>query len=225
MELDEMKQAWRELGERVERSGALARQVQVELKLDKTRSALRRWLWLPATEFAFGLVMLWIAGFFLAKNFAVVGSAPGGAIPSVLLLLLAMATIGVSIRQFALIGGIDFTLPVVAIQRRLSAARALRIRMSQCDLLFGLPLWPVFLVFALQCAGGYANYRALDPAWLVWNALFGLALAVALVFVARRFGGRLSRSPVLGKLAEEIAGRGLVTAMGHLDELARFERE
>lgn len=225
MELDEMKQAWQELNARIERSDALAMQVREELKLDKTRSALRRWLWLPAIEFGFGLATLWIAGFFLARNFTLVGSAPAGAIPSLLVLILAVATVVISIRQFALVGGIDYSAPVVAIQRRLSAARALRIRMTQCDLLLGLPLWPVIVAFTLQYVGGYGSYRALDSAWLAWNVLFGLALAGVLVAIARRYGERLSRSSMVGKLANEIAGHGLSVAMGQLDELARFERE
>lgn len=224
MELHEMKLAWRELSDRIERGDARTLSLQREWRLDKARSTLRRWLWLPAIEFGFGLAMIWIAGLFLARNFALIGPAPGGAIPSLLLLLLAVAAIAISIRQFALIGGIDYAGPVVAIQRRLSATRALRIRMTQCDLLLGLPLWPVFLAFVLQCIGGYASYRALDAAWLVWNALFGLMLAAALIFVARRYREQLSRSPVIGKLADEIAGQGLTAALGQLDEIAHFER-
>lgn len=225
MELDEMKSAWQELNARVERNHAFDLGTRRELKQDKVRSALRRWLWLPGIEFGFGLVTIWIAAFFLARNSALIANAPGGAIPSLLVLVGAVATVAISIRQFALIGGIDYTAPVIAIQRRLLAARALRIRVTQCDLLLGLPLWPLIVVFTWQYVVGYSSYGAFDSAWLAWNALFGLALAGALIFIARRYGEKVSRSPVIGKLADEIAGRGLVTAMGHLDELARFERE
>ncbi|MEO6968727.1 MAG: hypothetical protein ABI132_09805 [Rhodanobacteraceae bacterium] len=225
MELDEMKAAWQELNERVVRNDAVSMDIRKELKLDKAKSALRRWLWLPAVELGFGVATAVVASLFLARNAGAIDGGPPGVIPALILFVLGLATVVASICQLALVAGIDYTAPVVAIQRRLLKVRALRIRMTQCDLLFGLPLWPVFLAFALQCMGGYAAYRAFDSAWLVWNVLFGLLLAGLLVWASRRYAARLSRSIVVGKLADEIAGRGLAAAAGHLDEVARFVRE
>lgn len=225
MELDEMKQAWQELDQRVTRSEALGSSIRREMKLGEARSMLRHWAWLPSIELGVGIVTALVTGSFLGDSIKLISGEPLGAIPGAVLLLLAIATMTISIRQLTLIGGIDYASPVVTIQQRLLAVRALRIRMTQWNLLLGLPFWPVFVAFAMQCAFGYGSYRLFGLAWIGPIALFGLALMVLLIWVTRRYAASLSRSRILRKLSDEIAGRGLATAVNQLDELARFSRE
>lgn len=225
MELDEMKLAWQELDRRLQRSEALQSDLRRELSLDKTRSTLRRWLWLPGFELAISVWVVWLAGSFLGDNLAQVLAAPVGALPALILWALAAFGAAASVRQIVAVARIDYAAPVLSIQRRLALARNLRIRLTQIGLLLWLPLWPVFAVFIVQRDFGAGIYRQLGLGWLIANVGFGLLLALLLVWLARRYGERLSQWRPLRRLADSIAGGRLVAATAQLDELARFDRE
>lgn len=225
MELDEMKLVWQALDQRLDRSEALQAKLQRELSLERTRTGLRRWLWLPVIELVISLLVAWLAGGFLGDRWAQVRAAPAGALPALIVLLLAIVSTATSVRQIVAVASIDYAAPVVAIQRELARARRLRIRLTQIGLLLWLPLWPAFVVFVVQRDLGVGIYRQFGTGWLAVNVVFGLALAVALVWIARRWGERLATWSPLRWLADEIAGRRLTAANAQLEELARFDRE
>lgn len=225
MELDEMKLAWQELDRRIERNEALQAGLRRELSIDRARSALRRWLWLPVTELAISVLAAWLSGGFLAANGSRLLVAPAGALPALVLLILAVTGSAISVRQIVSVATIDYAAPVLAIQRQLVKVRCLRIRLTQVNLLLWLPLWPVFMAFLVQYGYGYGIYTQFRMHWLAANMIFGLALALLLVWIARRYGEALARWRLLRKLSDEIAGRQLVVASMRMEELTRFDRE
>ncbi|HVC17972.1 MAG TPA: hypothetical protein VNE18_11810 [Rhodanobacter sp.] len=225
MELDELKMAWREQDRRLERSEALQSSLRRELSIDRMRSALRSWLWLPGIELAISLLTAWLIGGFLADNWTQVLSTPAGAVPALVLFMLAVVSAAASARQIVSVATVDYAASVLSIQRRLAMARALRIRLTQLGLLLWLPLWPMFMVFIVQYGLGFGVYRQFDLAWLVSNVVLGLALALVLVWLTRRYGNVLGRWRPLHKLSDSIAGRKLASAVAQMDEFARFERE
>lgn len=225
MELDDMKMAWQVLDRRIERNEALQSGLRRELSIDKTRSALRRWLWLPGIELAISVLVAWLSGGFLADNWSQVLVAQAGALPALVLLILAVVGAATGVRQIVSVAIIDYAAPVMAIQCQLAMARRLRIRLTQVGLLLWLPLWPMFMAFAVQFDLGFASYRQFGFAWLGSNVGFGFALALLLVWFARRHGESLARWRPLRRLSDDIAGRQLVRAAAQMDELARFGRE
>src|SRR5258708_7163334 len=128
MELDELKPAWRELDHRIDAGVALNRRLLAEFKLDKTQSALRRWLALPLFELLSGVVTALLLGSFLAEH---IHEAKFAA-PALVLHALTVFYIAISVWQLAVVGGIDYSSPVVAIQRKLAQVRAVRVRTTQC---------------------------------------------------------------------------------------------
>jgi hypothetical protein len=225
MELDEMKAAWHELDQRLERNEALQLRLREELSIDRTRSALRGWLWLPGIELAISLLTAYLAGGFLADNWTQALSAPTGAVPALVLFLLTIVSAVASVRQIVSVTTIDYAASVLSIQHRLAMARTLRIRLTQLGLLLWLPLWPMFMVFIVQYCLDFGIYRQFNLVWLAANVLFGLALALVLVWLTRRYGRAFVRWRPLLKLSDSIAGRKLVSAAAQMDEFARFERE
>lgn len=225
MELDELKIAWQALDRRLERSEALQAALQRELSLNHTRSALRRWAWLPGSELVVSLLVAWLAGGFLGDGWPQVIAAPTGALPAGIVLMLGAISSAAAIRQLVAVFTLDYAAPVLQIQRRLAQARALRIRLTQLGLLLWLPLWPMFVVFVVQWGLGFEIYRQFAASWLLANMGFGLVLALGLVWLARRHGEALSHWRLLRWLSASIAGRGLVAAGSWVDEVARFGRE
>lgn len=225
MELDELKAAWRDLDRRLEHSEGMQSAWRQELALDRTRTALRRWLWLPGSELAVAVLLAGWAGGFLADHAGAALASPPGALPALLLWGLALAGIVAGVRQIVAVVTIDYAAPVLAIQRRLIEARRLRLGAARASLLAWLPLWPLGVVLAAQCVLGFDGYRQFGFAWLALNVALGVALDLVLVWGARRYGEALARGRVLRGLSDGMAGHGLVAATAQLEELARFGRE
>lgn len=225
MELDEMKAAWHELDQRLARSETLQWRLGRELALDRTRGALRRWLWLPAVELAISLLVTVLAAAFLAGHVTPALARPIGALPALVVMLVGAMGAATNVRQIVSIVTIDYAGSVLCIQRRLTATRRSRIRQTQLGLLLWLPLWPVFLLFGLQCGYGLDVYQQVLRVRFFGNIALGLLLALFFVWLSRRYGARLARWRPLVGLANSIAGSRLTAASADMDSLQRFEHE
>ncbi len=58
-----------------------------------------------------------------------------------------------------------------------------------------------------------------------WNLAFGLAVIPMAIWLARRYGDRLSKVKAIGYLADSIAGRDIAAVRLFLEKLRRFESE
>lgn len=61
---------------------------------------------------------------------------------------------------------------------------------------------------------GVDAYRVPGTAWLWANLLLGLAVIPVAVWVSKRFGHRLGRSPAIQRLVKDLAGQELNAAAG-----------
>ena len=192
-----------------------------ELKLDRTRSALRRLSALLAFELISGVLATLLLGSFLADHH----DTARFAIPAVVLDVAAVFTIVASARQLARIGRLDYAAPVVAIQHELAALRASRLRVNRGLLLLSPLLWTPLAIVAAKGLLGLDLYRAFGPGWIAANLAFGLAVIPLAIFVARRYATRIENFALLRHLADDIAGRSLTAATRQLEEIRRFEEE
>ena len=97
----------------------------------------------------------------------------------------------------------------------------MRIRKTKWSFLGAPLLWKPLLVVGLDALGIDA-YVHLGARYLVANLAFGLAVIPLFLWIARR--PRVQRSRLLGRIADDIAGRSLGRARAELDSLAAFER-
>lgn len=219
MELDELKAAWRELDRRMDANVELDRLIWRELKLDKTRSALRRMVGWPVVECVIDALAVLLLGVLLVEHI----EEKRFAVPFLVLQIAAFAKLAATIRQITMITGIDYAAPVVAIQRQLEALRRLRVRTTLWVLLLAPLLWTPMAIVAAHVLLRVDLYRGFGPMWIGFNLGFGVAVIVVALWIARSRAGWLRGSHVLQHLADDIAGRSLIMATGHLDEIARFE--
>jgi F0F1-type ATP synthase assembly protein I len=220
MELDDLKTTWGEMNQRLEASLAMSRAAIREVKLDKTRSALR---WLSAElgyELISGIAVALLIGWFLTRNF----DALRFAIPALGLLAFVVGTIAASIRQLATIGNLDYAGPVIAIQRPLADLHTFRVRMTRWILIVAPLLWTPLVIVVSRCLG-FDIYRGFGPTWLAWNFAFGVAFIAVALWVSHRYGPRFARTRIGRVITDSLAGRSLAAAQSRLDEIGRFERE
>ena len=214
MELDELKQAWHAMEQRLDRQQALNTQLLAESRIDRAKRHLR-WLLLgQSAQLALGLlvtvlsVRFWIANHEVPPMLAagLAGHAWG-------VLLICSAVV-----ELLLVTRIQYAQPVITVQRYLALLRRWRTRVAPW---LGLP-------FLLACMFGPMALAALgapvSTGWLVGNLVvcLGLVLAAAGFY---RWSHRPGREALAGRIDDFLGGDSLRRAREQLDELAAFERE
>ncbi len=212
MELDELKSKWAEYDRKLDVSIRLNRQLLREAYTRRAKFALWR---LAAMLAAGALCMLAIVvslGRFIALNWG----TPRIAGPAIVLDVLAIATLAALNAQIGLALSMNYNQPIAIIQKRLETLRRFRIRYIQAIFLMATLTWvPIFIVLA----------RLFDTAWVVANIAFGFLVLGIGIWVARRYGDRLSNSAFGQRFLRDLAGHNLNAASGFLATLAEFEKD
>jgi len=205
MDLDTLKATWTEHNRKLDISIRLNRRLLLAANMNRVRSPLHRFA---------------ILGQFIYQHW----TEPRFALPAILLDIWSIASVAASIRQMAMALRIDYDQPITVIQKQIESLRILRIRIIRWALLTGqLVWWTPFLIVALK---GFLNvdaYQTLGAAYLLSNVAFGLAVIPLAIWVSRKFGDRVDRSPILQRFMRELAGYNLNAANASLAALSEFE--
>jgi hypothetical protein len=221
MDFDTLQKNWAEQEQRLQRSLRLSAEALRRTSVLRTRThldRLRRWLVLALLQ---DVLFVLLFGAFVAAHVA----EPRFLVPGLALQVLAIAALSSTVRQLVLAQGVDFDTPVAAAQHRLALLRRLRLATTKWVLVLAPLIWTPLLIVALRGLLGADIWQAPLQGWLLANALFGVACVPLLLWLARRLADRLDRSPLLQRLARDLAGVNLTRAQAELDAIVEFERE
>jgi hypothetical protein len=222
MELDALKEKWAEHDRKLDVSIRLNRQLLMAANMNRVRSPLRRLAFFVGLGALIGLIGPVILGQFIYQHWA----EPRFVLPAVVLHVWVIANLAASIRQIAMALQLDYDKPIAVIQKQLESLRVLRIRITQGALLTGQVVWWIpFLIVALKGFWDVDAYKVFGTAFLLANLAVGLAIIPLAIWVSRKFGDRMGRSPVMQRLMRELAGYNLNAATGFLATLSEFENE
>ncbi|MBV8519653.1 MAG: hypothetical protein JO197_19835 [Acidobacteria bacterium] len=230
MDLDELKARLAAHDEKLDRLVRLDAARVRAMQLDKTHASLR-WL---GRGVAFELLMTIVAVVWLGDFVFTHLREPRFLVPALLVDCGAIAYLGNCIRQLAALARLDYSQPVVTVQKELGKLRILRIRTTRWTMMVSLVCWFPVLVVLVEGFFGVDLWRILGAVgaqhetfvlWLVLNVLFGVAAAGVLLWLARRYEARAERSPRLQRLMDEFAGRSLTNALRSLQAVREFETE
>jgi len=216
---DAFQRKWAEQDRKLDVSIRLNRQILSATKMNRARSALQRLAVFVALESVITFALIIVLGSFVGDHIAM----PRFVVPAAALDLFEIATLIVLIQQIRLAVHIDYSEPIAAIQKQLESLRVLRIRYIQWTLLAAPLLWTPLLIVALKGFWGVDAYKVLGAAFLLANLAFGLAIIPLAVYVSKKFGDRMGRSPIVQRLMRELAGYNLNAATGFLATVSEFE--
>jgi hypothetical protein len=219
MDIDEMKAAWKQLDQRTGETLDLSRQLLKQVQLSKVESAMRRTTVPPLVELVIDVLAVVLIGSFLGTH---VDSARF-ALPAAVLQLAAVLKLASTIRQLVLIRSLDYTQPVVVIQRQLSSLKLLRVRTTLVTLLVSPLLWTPLAIVGAQALIGLDLYQGFGVRWIAANLLFGIAVIPVAIWIARRCADRFRNTSFARQIVDDIAGRSLMAATAAADEIAQFE--
>jgi len=217
-ELDDLKSTWQTLSRNLERQHALTLHQFRETKRTRFRSGFR-WL-------VIGQILQIVCGVLLAVFAARFWSAHLGVIHA-MVYGISLHAYGVMLIIFAgrdleLIRRLDYSAPVVELQKQVAALRKWHVRSAWWFGVTGCLIWIPFILAIAYSAG--ADIWLRNPGvvgWLVVSGLVPVALLVGVVLWSRRPGERK-----LARILEESSvGRSVNRAQALVDEIAQFERE
>jgi F0F1-type ATP synthase assembly protein I len=221
MELDDLKAAWAELDRKLATTQAAVARLHAERTADRTKSALRLLPWQLVWELLEGVVAVVLVGMYLANNFGETRFA----VPGLILHGLAILSIVSTVWQMVLLGRIDYSAPVVDIQRRLAALRAARCRAWFWVLVLAPLVWILLLIVGVKGLFGGDVYAACGLPFVLANLAFGAAVGLASWVVTKVWATKRPASAWREWLRDGLAGTSLTRAKRHLREAAEFAAE
>lgn len=220
-EMDDLQQMWAAYDRKLDTNIRLSRQLLLAANLNRLRTPLRRMAFFVGIEAVIQLAVVMALGSFLFDHIA----APRYALPAAVLDIFAIAILAIMIRQIALALDVDYGKPIAAIQKQLTELRVLRIRYLQGIFLVSTLIWTPLLIVALKGFWGLDAYQLFGAPYLASNVLLGLAVIPLGIWLAKTFGDRMGRSPVVQRIMRDLAGYNLNAAAGFLASLSQFESE
>jgi hypothetical protein len=217
MDLDELKPAWIALERRLAEGEALTRQLLRETRLRRVHSALRCLAWGQTLQLAIGIGIAVIAGPFWIEHRHI----PHLLVAGLLMHLYGVAMIAFSAGQLLFIARLDHAAPVVTLQRRLAAARRLRLC---AQLWLGLPWWALWVVATVVGARRWTGVDIYGP-WVLDAVGIGVVGMALTLWLPRRFAHTPRGARFIQRRLDDLTGRSLVRATRELDEIARFAAE
>ena len=217
MELDEMKQAWQVLNQRLDQQQSLNLQLLRDVRLDKTQRKLRPLWWGQLFQIGGGVVvMLLFAPFWVEHRDSLHLMVYGLMLHAYGLMLILTAA-----RNLYLQKQLDSTAPVMEIQRRLAVLSAWRLREAMLHGVSGCFIWIPLVLTLFESVGVDVWVNA--PA-VVWSFVASGAACLGLMYGVLRWSQRPGWERLRKALLDSGIGRSVLNTQAMLDEIARFER-
>lgn len=216
MEPDELKAAWQALERRMAQQNQINLHLFREGKLEKARNSLRPLFWGQIAQMVFGVCMILLGIGCWKHNTGV----PALLISGILVHAYGVAATAMAGMTLGLISQIDYTAPVLTIQRHLGRLRRFYILNG---MITGLSWWLFWLPFVIALsanAGG--NLGPAAPAMLAICLLIGVP-GLAATWLIHRYRRRRHASQAC--FDDVLAGGSIRRSQRILDEVARFENE
>jgi hypothetical protein len=230
MNLDDLKTRLAEQDAKLDQVIRLNTTAVREIQISKTKSSLR-WL-VPGVVLELVLTILavlWLGSFIFGHL-----GEPKFLLPALFIDICCIALLGSCIYQLIIVGSLDYSLPVVTVQKELGKLRILRVRATKWTMILSFVLWfpvPIVLFEGLfgvdlwKILGAIGDRDGNFVTWVVGNVLFGLAVALVMIWLWNRYANRVTPSPAIKRLMDAFAGHSLTKALLSLDSIAQFEKE
>ena len=217
MELDELKASWRRLDQRVQELGAINRVLLVDAAIRKAR-------WRLAPLIAGAVANVVIGAFFAvvsARLWSAHLDSPQILIAGIAMHALSVVFVVIGVGRLALARRVDFTRPVLEIQRALASLQKWE-AWSFHAAWVGCCLLPLAIILAIALAAMGIQFWQRPPGWLLANLLIWLAVTAAPLLtyaLSRRRKGR-----VAARMDAFLTSHSIARARATIDEIDDFAK-
>lgn len=224
MNMDRLRKAWHAQDSTLETHLKVNDRKLRELLVAEHGKDLHRKGWLASLE-----MIVWLPCVFIITLF---NAAHWGwwefLIPGLLLQVWITFIPFLSIRQRAELRAVDFSQPVLTLQREIERLKMRRMVTLKWAFLIGQVIWYVpFLIVFFKGVFGVNLYAM--PNWkdsFMWaNIAGGLLFIPIAVLLSHWLGPRLNASPKFRAFTDNLAGKDMLAAKAFLERMRQFEQE
>ena len=190
MELDELKASWQSLNQRVQELTLINRRLMLDAAVRSARRRLAPLLAGAATNVLIGAFFSLASAWFIARHL----DTPFALIPALVLQMTSLVYLAIGVGRLVLARRIDFTLPVLEIQRSLAA-------MQKWEAWSWLSMWvgislilPAMLVAVVTVTHGTPAWEHM-PGMVLANSIVWIVTALVpllVYFISRRRKGKFA---------------------------------
>ncbi len=216
MEIQKLSSVFAALETRVERAVSQQTELRNQLHESSLKSIRGKTQRSPALDIVVAGLALVATGGFVADNLNDLQRVPLTAIPALIVFALCIFTINVSVRQLILSSELDYAKPMVETQLILAKLRKLRVRSTQWIFVSAFVLWFVFPILIGQMLLGAQFMLAMNPAWIVANVIFGLAMVPVINWM-------MMKSKYATSIQNEFAGKDVREAEEFMNQIREFQ--
>jgi len=221
MELQDLKEIWNEYDKKLDKSIRLNTGVLKEIKMEQMKSRTHRISIGGVVELVLNaIVVLWL-GSFIADHIGILRFV----VPAVVLDVAAIALLIASVYPLVVLKQLDYGEPLLVIQKKLGALRALKIQTTKWVFVSAVLVWTPLLIVGLKALFGVDAYVYLGSAYLIASLVAGFVVIAIAIGISKRYGNRIEHSPFMQRLMDDISGRNLNAARAYISEIQRFEQE
>jgi hypothetical protein len=221
MELDNMKSMWEACDRKLDANLRLTTRLLNAPLMRKAKTSLTRLTRIWQIEFALVLAVVVCLGRFEAMHI----TEPRFLIPAVMLHVGTVVLLVTYGRRIAALRRIDFSGPIISIQKQLESIRVAEIRATKWTILLSPIAWTPFLIVAFEGFFHVDAYATFNRPWLAGNVLFGVVLILVERWVSFRYAERMQGSPRLQRWMRDVSGYNMAAATRFLHAAAEFEKE
>ena len=221
MELDELKASWQRLDHRVKELTAINRRLMIDNTVRKARWRLAPWIAGAVANVGLGLFFAVASANYWSTRL----DSPAALIGGIATTALGILFIVIGVGRLALARQLDFTRPVLEIQRSLASMQRWE-AWSFHAAWVGICLLMIAFMFAIPIAvvgpGRFWDYWLRVPAYFLINLL--LWLAAALVPLLLYYGSRRLTGRIAARMDAFLTSHSIARARSTIDEIDEFAR-
>lgn len=218
MEFDDMKAAWQTLDRRIEQQHALNLQLFRDSRSDKARTGLRPLYWGQVAQIFYGVLMILLGVSVWRSHSEIPQLFVSGIIVhvyGVVAIMLAGITLG-------MIRRLDYSAPVLAIQKQIAQLRSFYVRSGMIVGLSWWLFWIPFVACFFAWLAGVDVFANMGGA-IGWSAGVGVAGLLA-TWGFHRWAERSGHVRWVKAMNDNMGGSSLRKVQALLDEIKRFEQ-
>lgn len=217
-ELDDLKTTWQTLNRNLERQYSLNLHEFKERKVASFRSGFRPLVVGQIIQLICGVLLSIVSGSFWFDHIGVPHLMAYG----ISLHAYGVMWIAFAARDLFFISRVDYSAPVLTIQKQIAALRAWHLRADLWFAISGCFMWtPLMLVIFYKLGADVWILKPQVVYWFIASSFVSLGLTYSLILWSRRPG----QEKLANYLEVTSAGRTVNRAQAMLDEIAQFERE
>jgi len=220
MELTDLKNIWAQYDQKIERNWQLNMHLLRQTNFDKAKSQLSYVTGLNVVSLVISGSLMILYASFVYQNIQSIYFAAAGLILFCWTLLIAIS----AIEQLNIIHSIDYSAPVLEIQKRLQKLRLCIIRYLRLSILV-LPLYMAHTLFWSKLLLDLDMVQVADNNWWLVQGAITLVVFVPLtIWLFRKLSPKYVHKRWMSKIISGSGGKQIIKAIDLLEEIRQFEK-